>query len=479
MTNCAPATLAPYVPSAATPWTKARAVHLHRRMAFGAEVATINTAVESAPASVVADIIAAAQGQPLTPEPDFAGQTFPEYGLALLESTLQKDQFAREWILELQRNGLRGRLALFWHNHFVTRFDVYESANYTWQYHQLLQRYALGNFRDFVREIGVTPAMLVFLNGTENSVAGPNENYARELYELFTLGDGNGYTQQDIVETARALTGYTDIPVQWGPINFDPADHDDGQKTIFGRTGHWGYDDVIDILFAERPQQIARFIAGKLYRRFVNPSPNEEVIEALATVFREADFEIAPLVEAMFSSTHFFAAENMGTVIEGPLEHVLIFFNELGAEMNGLTVLGVYADASAAGQALFNPVDVAGWPGNRSWINTTTIAQRWSFYQSQLGLFLVFGFGRLGEIARAIVTETEDVEVICQQLIDYFMPRGLQFAEDFEAALINFKGEIPPEYFVNGNWNINYWAVPIQLRALLDYLSRLPEFQLK
>ncbi|MEM6769837.1 MAG: DUF1800 domain-containing protein [Bacteroidota bacterium] len=479
MPNCAPVAEAAYVPSENMPWTKARAMHLHRRIAFGADVTTINAAVAAAPDEVVSSLVSEAAQLPLAPEPDFANQTFPEYGLALLESTLQKDQFAREWIKALQTSGLRGRLALFWHNHFVTRFDVYESASYTYQYHKLLQEYALGNFKDFVYEMGLTPAMLVFLNGTENSVVGPNENYARELYELFTLGDGNGYTQQDIEETARALTGYTDIPVQWGPINFDPATLDAGEKTIFGRTGNWGYDDVVDMLFEERPEQIARFITGKLYRRFVNPQPNEEMINYLAEVFRQANWEIAPLVSAMFSSAHFFAEENMGTIIEGPVEHVLIFYNELGLTVNGLSVLGIYADATRAGQALFNPVDVAGWPGNRSWINTTTITQRWEFYQSQLGLALVFSFGNLGEITRAITTEAEDVEVICQQLVDYFMPRGLQFSTDFEAALVNFKGEIPPEYFVNGNWNIDYWAVPIQFRALLAYLSQLPEFQLK
>ncbi|MEL7163585.1 MAG: DUF1800 family protein, partial [Bacteroidota bacterium] len=160
MLNCAPTAVAPYLPSAAMPWTKARAVHLHRRMVFGADVTAVNAALERAPLAVVDDLIATAKALPLRPVPDFATQTQPEYGLALLESTLQKDGFAREWIIALQQDGLRGRMELFWHNHFVTRFDVYESASYTYQYHKLLQEHALGNFRDFVRAIGLTPALL-------------------------------------------------------------------------------------------------------------------------------------------------------------------------------------------------------------------------------------------------------------------------------------------------------------------------------
>ncbi|MEL7162020.1 MAG: DUF1800 family protein, partial [Bacteroidota bacterium] len=307
----------------------------------------------------------------------------------------------------------------------------------------------------------------------------PNENYARELYELFTLGDNNGYTQQDIVATARALTGYTDISVAWGPINFDPATHDAGEKTIFGRTGNWGYDDVIDLLFAERAEEIAGFIAGKLYRRFVNPREDAGTIAHLAEVFRQSNWDIAALLRALFQSTHFYDEKNMATVIEGPLESTLVFYNELGVEISGLTVLGVYANATEAGQALFNPVDVAGWPGNRSWINTTSITGRWSFYESQLGVILLFGFGTLGEMARAITAERADVEVICRELIAYFLPRGLQFPEVFAEALVTFKGDVPPNYFENGNWTLDYWTVPIQFQALLRFLTQLPEYQLK
>ncbi|MEM9261686.1 MAG: DUF1800 family protein, partial [Bacteroidota bacterium] len=183
MINCAPTNVAPYVPASGMPWDNQRAVHLHRRMAFGANIDTIVAARARDPLAVIDDLITAAQERPLSPEPEWSEGIKSEYGLALLESVLQKDGWAREWIIELQKSGLRGRMALFWHNHFVTRFNVYEAASYLYQYHKLLQTHALGNFKDFVREMGLTPAMLVFLNGSENTTGSPNENYAREVYE--------------------------------------------------------------------------------------------------------------------------------------------------------------------------------------------------------------------------------------------------------------------------------------------------------
>ncbi|MEO0626292.1 MAG: DUF1800 domain-containing protein [Bacteroidota bacterium] len=477
--NCSIADVQPYVPSMSMPWDRRRAIHLYRRMTFGANATTIVAALDEDPLQLVDNLIAEAQALPLTPEPDFAFKDQSQYGLALLESVLEKDGYTREWILALQGNGLRGRMAFFWHNHFVTKFDIYESSNYTWQYHKLLQEYALGDFKAFVREMGLTPAMLVFLNGSENFAGSPNENYARELFELFTLGDNNGYTQTDIEETARALTGYTDIPVAWGPINFDPTTHDDGVKTIFGQTGNWGYDDVIDILFEQRASEISGFIAGKLYARFVNPTVDQVVVDHLAQVFRQSDWSIAALVREMFRMTHFYDLPNISTIIEGPLENNLILYNELGNTINGLTVFGIWSGGTEAGQEIFNPVDVAGWPGNRSWINTTTIATRWSASESLLGVNLVFGFGELGELARAATEEEVDVEIICQDIIHYFLPQGLQFESDFEAALVTFKGDVPPDYFTNGNWDIYYWALPFQMHALLLFLAQLPEFQLK
>ncbi|MEO1260210.1 MAG: DUF1800 domain-containing protein [Bacteroidota bacterium] len=477
--NCATTDLSPYVPDMAMPWNQSRAIHLFRRIGFGTDIDTVLAALSQSPADVVDQLVQEAVDLPLSPVPDFADKVFADYGLAVLESTLEKDGWARDWIRELQNNGLRGRMALFWHNHFVTRFDVYLSSSYLYQYHKLLQTHALGNFKEFVREIGLTPAMLVFLNGVENVATSPNENYAREVYELFTLGVDNGYTQNDIVETARALSGFTNVPEQWGPILFDPATHDGGMKTIFGQTGNWGYEEVVEILFEQRAPQIAEFIATKLYRHFVNPVVDELVVQELAAVFQDNDWEIAPLLSALFKSAHFFDTFNMSTIIPGHLEHTLIFLNEMNVEVSGLSVLGIYGDLINNGQPIFNPVDVAGWPGNRAWINTTSIGYRWNYVESQLGLITIFNFGYLAELVTKITDEEFDVEIVCRDLIHYFLPKGLQFEQDYDAALVNFKGEIPENYFEDGTWTVNYWAMPFQLNGLLKFINRMPEYQLK
>lgn len=479
MTNCATGTLSPFQPSAAAPWDHRRVVHLYRRAAFGAPFPVVLEASGSDPNAVVAELVATAVALPLSPEPAFANKPQSAYGLALLESTLEKDGWARQWLIDLQTNGLRGRMALFWHNHFVTRFDAHESAGYTYQYHRLLQRFALGNFREFTRAIGLTPAMLVFLNGSENFAAAPNENYARELYELFTLGDNNGYTQTDITETARALTGYTNVTEAWGPIVFDPSTHDDGDKTIFGRTGNWGYDDVIDLLFTERAEFVARFIAGKLYAHFVNPQPDPDTVAALADELLANEWELAPTLRTLLASEHFFDERNFGTIIFGPIEHQLTLRNEIDAVLNGLSVFGDWATAGDQGQRLFDPVDVAGWPGNRSWINTTAVRTRRENQQSLVNTAAVLNFSYFQSLVREVTEEQTEVERVCRDLIYYFLPNGLQFPTDYAAALVSFKGQVPENYFNDGTWTVDYWATPFQLSGLLNYLGGLPEFQLR
>lgn len=479
MMNCAIGQIRPYVPSTAMPWDRRRAVHLHRRAGFGARIDTILADLERSPGEVVDEMIARAQSLPTFPQPEYAYKTQREYGaLSLLSNTLEKDGLARAWLIDMQKNGLRDRMAFFWHNHFVTAFNTHESAGYTWRYLEILQRNSLGNFRDFVREIGLTPAMLIFLNGAQNEAGQPNENYARELYELFTLGDDNGYTQADIEETARALTGYTDIVEPGGEINFTAATFDAGQKTIFGRTGNWGYDDVIDLLFEERASQIASFIAGKLYRNFVNPMVSEEAVAELADVFLAANWELAELLRALFGSEHFFDEKNLGTLIVGHAEHQLILRNELGIDLDGLSVFTDWATAGEEGQLIFDPVDVAGWPGNRSWINTTSYRTRWEYQEASFGAGSLNG-AYYQALVRGATDETQDVEIICRDIIRYFLPKGLQFEEDYEAALVGFKGSVPENYFQDGIWNVNYFTTASQLAGLLTYLGRLPEFQLR
>ena len=165
----------------------------------------------------------------------------------------QQEEFKLAYTNSLLDNNLRDRLSFFWSNHFVTELDVYNCNSFLYHYINCLQRNAIGNFKTFVSEIGLTSAMLYYLDGVYNNGNNPNENYARELYELFTLGEGNGYTEEDIIETAKALSGYVERgEIGCEQVHFDASKFNTESKTIFGRTGNWGYDDVIDILFEER-----------------------------------------------------------------------------------------------------------------------------------------------------------------------------------------------------------------------------------
>ena len=184
---------------------------------------------------------------------------------------------------------------------------------------------------------GLTNAMLFYLDGAFNNGRNPNENYARELFELFTLGEGNGYTEEDVVETSKALSGYTERgEVRWTPVLFDETAFDSGPKTILGQTGNWGYDDVIDILFQERPQEIAGFICQRLYEFFVHPDSSDAagnaqtIISGMAATFISNDFELAPVLSQLFKSQHFFDENAIGVIIKSPFDIYLNFINETG-----------------------------------------------------------------------------------------------------------------------------------------------------
>ncbi len=481
--TCVTGTLAPYVPSASMPWDKRRAQHLYRRIGFGASPDDINAALAQSPTALVDMLIDEALALPPAPEPEWAYWIVGDYGGDFNIAIEQIMNWRYRWILDMLANGLREKLALFWHNHFVTRLDDYNCPSWMYQYHKLLQQHALGNFQDFVYEMGKNPAMLVFLNGVENTRFDANENYARELYELFTLGRDNGYTEDDIKETARALTGWNGITQQsyCGSIDFVEALFDPGEKTIFGQTGNWGYDDVHDILFEQRANLIADFIARKVYRAFVRPDVDEEIVSQLAGIFIANDFEIAPMLRALFKSEHFFDEANIGVIVKSPIEAMLTFIKEGDFQLawTDQELGGVLLIAAQLEQELFNPVDVAGWQGNRDWVNSNTLTGRW-----QAMRFLIYQLyqqypDQLVAFAKTLSGNSQNADLITQIITDHVLPNGFQFPEAYDSATITFKGEIPENYFEpGGGWSLDWDTAPGQVGLLLDHLIRQPEFQL-
>ena len=270
--NCNTSTLAPYTNAL----SKEQAQHLYRRLGFSASIPTVNDQVGQNAGQLIDTLINQAINLPPIAAPPWATWNNSNYpaddDAAGAMVRAQRDEFSLAYTNSMLNNNLRERLSFFWSNHFVTELDVYDCNAFLYEYFNCLQRNSIGNFRTFVSEIGLTNAMLYYLDGVYNNGNNPNENYGRELYELFTLGDENGYTEDDIIETAKALTGYVERgELGCEAVTFDATAFNAETKTIFGQAGNWGYDDVINILFTERPNEIAEFICRKLYEFFCTP----------------------------------------------------------------------------------------------------------------------------------------------------------------------------------------------------------------
>ncbi len=486
--NCNTATLDPYVPTIDNPWDIAKVNHLYRRLGFGVSHTDAQTALSKSPSQLIDELFDAALNTPLPPEPLWATWTninYPEDGA---ERTImkydQQDEWRKVYINQLLNNNLRDRLSFFWSNHFVTEFITYFCPSYLIQYTNALQTHALGNFKTFVREIGINNAMLRYLDGYRNYSNRPNENYARELYELFTLGEGNGYTEFDIVETARALSGYTlrTIPDDnCSGFNFDSSKHDTGSKTIFDQTGNWGYDDVINILFDQRADTVAQFICAKLYAFFVHPEPPQDIINAMATTFINTNFEIVPVLKQLFKSEHFFNENAIGVIIKSPFDVILNFVNDTSLPLtDDMVVEALVNYCELCGQSLFNPVDVAGWERDKQWINTNLLMGRWFMMEYFLYYHLEHNPENFRSFAIDIAgADNSDPSDVTRKIVDKLVPKGLFSEEDYQIATDIFKGDVPQNYYDDSIWNLMWTSAPTQVHMLLIHISKQPEFQLK
>ena len=265
---------------------------------------------------------------------------------------------------------LEEKMTLFWHGHFATAESKVGNTRWMWQQNGLFRANVVGSFSDLVLAVSKDAAMLKWLDGDQNHKQAPNENYGRELMELFTLGVGN-YTEDDVHAAARAFTGWrTD---REGTFHFVARDHDDGQKTFLGQTGDWNGNDIITIIM-QQPAHAA-FLMRKLYRFFVDPNPSDAVIQRYADLYTKNNFAIAPVLQAMFTSKEFLGASAFHALIKSPAEYVIGSLKLLGIDT---LPKNVTAAMKVLGQELFNPPNVAGWPGGPAWFNTGTALDRYN-----------------------------------------------------------------------------------------------------
>ena len=261
---------------------------------------------------------------------------------------------------------LREKMSLFWHGHFACRVI---NSFFQQELLHTIRTNALGNFGEMLKAVSKSPSMLQFLNNQQNRKGKPNENFAREVMELFTMGRGN-YTEKDIKEAARAFTGWG-FNLQ-GEFVFRKNQHDTGSKTFLGRTGNYDGDDVLNILL-EQPQT-AVFITQKLYKYFVNENTDDKNVQWLSQRFYDSNYDIKKLLEDIYNSDWFYTEKNIGNKIKSPIE--------LLAGIRRLLPLELDNDQSqllfqkVLGQILFYPPNVAGWPGGRTWIDSSTLMVR-------------------------------------------------------------------------------------------------------
>ena len=265
---------------------------------------------------------------------------------------------------------LAEKMTLFWHNHFATSQQKVRFTPLMYRQHLVLRRNALGNFGSLLREVSRDPAMLIYLDGANSRKEQPNENFAREVMELFTLGEGH-YSEGDIKEAARAFTGWS-VDRETGEFMFRRGIHDYGNKTVLGKTGNFDGDQVIDVLL-NKPEA-AQFISRKLWKEFVSTTPDEREVVRLAAGFKESGYNIAKFMTAIFASDAFYAPENRAALIKSPVEFVVGTMKTFEIETANLRPF-VLASA-LLGQNLFSPPNVKGWPGGESWINTATLLGR-------------------------------------------------------------------------------------------------------
>lgn len=467
--------LDPWVPTPSDPWDAAKVRHLYRRAAFAPTVTEVAEALQRQPSDVIDTLLA-------TPPQDAPPSWITNRPYPSPLNTQQQTDY-NNWIRELREWWIRRmltrplnvheKMVLFWQNHFTSQYSVVGVPQYMALQHLTIRQFAMGNVRDFAKAITVDPAMLVYLDGVRNVVSSPNENYARELQELFTIGIGN-YTQTDVQQAARALTGWT---INGLNSVFVPSRHDSGVKTFYGQTGNFDANDIVDIIF-QRPET-ASFICRKLYRYFIYEIPDESIVSQLAELLISHDYEIAPVLNVLLKSQLFFDPLIMSAMITSPVEKMVGAIRQLWMTISPTSnVIPSYVRAQTIGmgQNLLEPPNVAGWPGYREWISSTTLPLRNAFTDA-----IVQGHdinnANIGFCVNALTfarlfPNPNDAVGLVSSIAAHLIP----------IAVSQRRSDMLLQTLLDGialyDWNIDDPQAPAHVQGLLKVIFRMAEYQL-
>jgi uncharacterized protein (DUF1800 family) len=357
------AALEPYDPSRGHgEWSEALAAHLLRRALGGPRPGQLAEVVKLSPQQAVDSLF--------RPRDTAADQSWDQLGDSLAASG-ERERLAAWWLQKLiqQERAPGARLSLFWHDHFACTWSKVRDGGQMLAQHRSFVSWGKGHFAKLLNATARDPAMLRFLDNDVNRRGAPNENLAREIMELFSLGLG-AYDEMDVQQAARALTGRT---VRHGRYHFEPMHHDRAPKQVLGGEIGDG-DDLVEQIV--RQDACARFLASKLWRFYVSPEPPTELIELLASRWRERDLDVSWLIECMLRSRAFFSAEAVGSLVRSPVDLVVGTARAWGGKPD---LRALESAATAMGQALFEPPGVQGWESGQAWIHTSAWIERMRF----------------------------------------------------------------------------------------------------
>ena len=351
---------------------------------------------------------------------------------------------ARLWWIDRMANSPRPfeeKMTLFWHGHFTSGMREVRNALFILEQNQFLRRNAVGSFRELALGIGRNRAMLVYLDGNKNDKEHPNENYARELMELFTLGVGN-YSENDIKEAARAFTGWN---YDREGFRFRSSDHDFGEKRFLKKQGRFNGDDIVDIIL-EQPAA-SRFLARSLLEFFCRPDPDRALVEAFAREIRRHKFEITPIMKTLFSSQAFYHPDSRGCLVKSPVEIVIGSARTLGVGVHDLQAAN--RAMIAMGQELMQPPNVKGWDGGEAWVNTATLYYRYNAVSA-----LVHGFGEQQESGSA--DELNDEQASARRGMMRMEPKSRRTPERQES--LDVMGIVASQHLSTPEQIVDYFA---------------------
>ncbi len=449
------------------------ALHLLRRTTFGVSRQDLARAQQMTTTEAVQTLFSGnvSPTPPSWARIDPATETFPSPDVRQQVYYQRYAELQQWWLQRMIESGfsILEKLVFFWHNHYCSDYLKVYYPQYMYVQNQTFRQMAWGNVRELARAMVADPAMLIYLDNVASIKGNPNENFARELLELFTLGVNN-YTEHDIVEASRALTGWR---IQGMRGVFNPQLWDPGTKEFLGRRGNFNADDIIAIIFEQ--DQAARFIATKVYRAFVYDVPNPEIVEQLAQILKANNYELRPMLEVLFRSEHFFDPVFRGSLIKSPIEFLVGLCRQLSFTALPLDY-GIERMAKLTLE-LLNPPTVEGWKGHHLWLNTNT-------YPLRERIAEYFADGKRNDNYQNFPT-APDVSSFAQTFSSNAVARDL--VRDVAAFLLAIppgpKTEAylldelllgAPEY----EWSLAMPNVELRLRSLLKAIFTLPEYQL-